>query len=191
MNEIWKDIEGYDGAYQVSNMGRVKSVARVTTRLCQYGIREYRIPERIMRTRFGTSGYLCVNLHHEGKQVTEMIHRLVALHFCKGYADGMTVNHIDEVKTNNRADNLEWCDRQYNINYGTGKWRREKFNARPVEQLTMDGKHIAYHDNVSQAARAVGCDPSTIRAVCNGKHGAKNCQTAKGYRWRYKEETDN
>ena len=185
MNEIWKDIEGYDGAYQVSNMGRVKSVARLTTRPCQYGVREYRIPEKVLRQRMGTSGYLCVNLHHDGKQVTEMIHRLVALHFCKGYADGMTVNHIDEVKTNNRADNLEWCDRQYNINYGTGKWRREKFNARPVEQLTTDGKVIARYDNASQAARAVGCDPSTINAVCRGK---PRCNTAKGYRWRYAED---
>ena len=73
MEEIWKDIEGYDGEYQVSNLGRIKSVARLTTRPCQYGIREYRIPEKILRTRLGTSGYLCVNLHHEGKQVTEMI----------------------------------------------------------------------------------------------------------------------
>jgi hypothetical protein len=179
MNEIWKDIEGYDGAYQVSNMGRVKSVARVTTRLCQYGIREYRIPERIMRTRFGTSGYLCVNLHHEGKQVTEMIHRLVALHFCKGYADGMTVNHIDEVKTNNRADNLEWMSRADNVRYGTGS-QRKRTPMRKVEQLTTDGQHVAYFDSMSEAAEKSGCPLSSIHRCCYGRQ-----ETTNGYRFKF------
>jgi hypothetical protein len=173
--KMWKQIDGFQN-YEISDKGEVRNI--------QSG--------KILKPWVGVGGYAYVNpTNGHGKPMPKRLHRLVAKAFVPGYFEGADVNHKDENKHNNRADNLEWCDRQYNINYGTGKWRREKFNARPVEQLTMDGKHIAYHENASQAARAVGCDPSTIRAVCNGKHGAKNCQTAKGYRWRYKEETDN
>ena len=181
MNEIWKDIEGYDGAYEVSNLGRVKSVARLTTRPCPYGIREYRIPEKILRTRLGTSGYLCVNLHRDGKQVTEMIHRLVALHFCNGYRDGMTVNHIDEVKTNNRADNLEWVTQLVNNNHGTGIQRREK-HPKAVIQLSLSGEVVNVWPSVKSAAEAVGVNPACIGHCCKGDR-----PTIKGYRWKYKQ----
>lgn len=181
MEEVWKDIEGYDGAYQVSNLGRVKSVARLTTRPCQYGVREYRIPEKVLRQRMGTSGYLCVNLHHDGKQVTEMIHRLVALHFCKGYADGMTVNHIDEVKTNNRADNLEWVTQKENNNHGTGIQRREK-HPKAVIQLSLSGEFIREWPSINAAAESVKANPSQLGHCCKGER-----PTAKGYRWKYKQ----
>ena len=179
MNEIWKDIEGYDGAYQVSNMGRVKSVARLTTRLNQFGVHEYRIPEKVLRQRMGTSGYLCVNLHHDGKQVTEMIHRLVALHFCKGYADGMTVNHIDEVKTNNRADNLEWVTQKENNNHGTGIARRKK-HPKEVVQMSLTGEVIRTFPSLKEAAKAVNRDPTRIGHCCHGRK-----KTAAGFKWKF------
>ena len=190
MEEIWKDIEGYEGIYQVSNLGRVRSLDRIVPALCHKTgtIVDYHRKGRIIRQRpiSSGSGYLVITIHdNEQKAHTQLVHRLVARAFVPGYREGLDVNHKDEDKTNNRADNLEWCDRQYNINYGTGKWRREKYNARPVEQLTTDGKVIARYDNASQAARALGCDPTTINAVCRGK---PHCNTAKGYRWRYAEE---
>lgn len=194
MEEIWKAIEGYEGIYEVSNLGRVRSLDRNVPALCHKTgtIVDFFRKGKMLKQAEVFGGYLAVNLTNaEKKRISVFVHRLVAKSFVPGYFEGADVNHKDENKHNNRADNLEWCNRQYNINYGTGKWRREKFNARPVEQLTPDGKHIAYYDNASQAARAVGCDSSTILAVCKGKHGTKNCQTAKGYRWRYKEETDN
>lgn len=181
MNEIWKDISGYDGEYQVSNLGRIKSVARLTTRPCQYGIREYRIPEKIMRTRFGTSGYLCVNLHHEGKQVTEMIHRLVALHFCNGYRDGLVVNHIDEDKTNNRADNLEWVTQTANVNHGTAIQRKKK-HPKAVVQISLSGEFIREWPSINAAAESVKANPSQLGHCCKGER-----PTAKGYRWKYKQ----
>ena len=181
MNEIWKDINCYDGEYQVSNLGRIKSVARLTTRPCQYGIREYRIPEKILRTRLGTSGYLCVNLHRDGKQVTEMIHRLVALHFCKGYRDGLVVNHKDEVKTNNRADNLEWVTQLVNNNHGTGIQRREK-HSKAVIQLSLSGEFIREWPSINAAAESVKANPSQLGHCCKGER-----PTAKGYRWKYKQ----
>ena len=181
MSEIWKDINGYDGEYQVSNLGRIKSVARLTTRPCQYGIREYRIPEKIMRTRLGTSGYLCVNLHHEGKQVTEMIHRLVALHFCKGYRDELVVNHKDEDKTNNRADNLEWVTQMENANHGTAIQRRKKY-PKAVVQISLSGEVVNVWPSVKSAAEAVGVNPACIGHCCKGDR-----PTIKGYRWKFKQ----
>lgn len=188
MEEIWKAIEGYEGIYEVSNLGRVRSFDRnvpalnnKTGEICDYFRKGKMLTQREV-----LGGYLAVNLTNtEKKRISAFVHRLVAKAFVSGYFEGADVNHKDENKHNNRADNLEWCDRQYNINYGTGKWRREKFNARPVEQLTTDGKVIARYDNTSQAARAVGCDPTTINAVCRGK---PHCNTAKGYRWRYAED---
>ena len=179
MSEVWKDIEGYDGAYQVSNLGRVKSVERLTTRPCQYGVREYHIPEKVLRQRMGTSGYLCVNLHHDGKQVTEMIHRLVALHFCKGYADGMTVNHIDEVKTNNRADNLEWVTQKENNNHGTGIARRKK-HPKQVVQMSLTGEVIRTFPSLKEAAKATNCHPTRIGHCCHGRE-----KTAAGFKWKF------
>lgn len=179
MEEIWKDINGYDGEYQVSNLGRIKSVDRLTTRLCQYGIREYRIPEKILRTRLGTSGYLCVNLHHEGKQVTEMIHRLVALHFCKGYRDGLVVNHKDEVKTNNRADNLEWVTQTANVNHGTAIQRKKK-HPKAVVQISLSGEVVQTFPSLRAAAKAVGHHPTQIGHCCHGDR-----PTAGGYKWKF------
>ena len=190
MEEIWKDIEGYEGRYQVSNLGRVRSLDRIVPALCHKTgtIVDYHRKGCIISQRpiNNGSGYLVVTLNdNERKAHTHLVHRLVARAFVPGYREGLDVNHKDEDKTNNRADNLEWCDRQYNINYGTGKWRRKKYNARPVEQLTTDGKVIARYDNASQAARALGCDPTTINTVCRGR---PHCNTAKGYRWRYAED---
>lgn len=189
MNEVWKDIEGYEGIYQVSNLGRVRSLDRMVPALCNRNgeVRDYFRKGKVLKQRKVFGGYMVVSFLIAGKGVHEnrFVHRLVARAFVPGYFDGADVNHKDEDKTNNRADNLEWCNRQYNINYGTGKWRRHKFNERAVEQLTIDGQHVASYKNISDAARAVGCDPSTISGVCRGK---PKCKTAKGYRWRYIEE---
>lgn len=189
MEEQWKPIEGYEGIYEVSSLGRVRSLDRIVPALSNRTgtIIDYHRKGRILKQRKVFGGYMAVGFEVKGdnRHENHFVHRLVARAFVPGYREGMDVNHKDEDKTNNRADNLEWCDRQYNINYGTGKWRRRKFNARPVEQLTLDGQHVARYDNIADAARAVGCDPSTISGVCRGKPCSK---TAKGYRWRYTDE---
>ena len=86
------------------------------------------------------------------------------------------INHKDENKLNNRADNLEWCDRLYNVNYGTGIQRREK----TIEQLTLDGQHVAYYTSIKNAERQLGFNQSYITKACRGKRN-----TAYGYQWRY------
>lgn len=193
MNEIWKPIKGYEGIYEVSSFGRVRSLDRIVPALNALTgtIVDYFRKGRIKRQQpiNNGEGYMVVSLTDaDHKSHTYLVHRLVAMAFVPGYFDGADVNHKDEDPSNNRADNLEWCDRKYNINYGTGKWRRRKFNERRVEQLTLDGQHIAYHQNMSYAARAVGCDPSTIASVCKGKHGKKNCISAKGFKWKWADD---
>ena len=178
--EEWRPVKGYEGLYEVSNMGRIKSVARLTTRPCQYGIKnEYRIPEKILHANLSTGGYLCVNLSHDGKEVTKRIHRLVAIHFCKGYRDGMVVNHIDEDKTNNRADNLEWVTQKANVNHGTGIQRRKKY-PKAVVQISLSGEVVNVWPSVKSASESVGVNPACIGHCCKG-----DCPTIKGYSWKW------
>ena len=118
-NEIWKDIEGYEGLYQVSNLGRVKSLERID-RLGRLK------PGVILRPKVERGGYLLVGLHKEGKQKMFLVHRLVAHAFIPNPEGLPEINHRDEDKTNNLVDNLEYCDRKYNMNYGTRNERMTK-----------------------------------------------------------------
>ena len=110
--EIWKDIEGYEGLYQVSNKGRIKSLNYRRTG-----------KERVLSSSPTSSGYLVVCLYKNKKPKPFLIHRLVAEAFIPNSDNLPEVNHKDENKLNNRVENLEWCDREYNINYGN---RNEK-----------------------------------------------------------------
>lgn len=108
MQEIWKDIEGYEGLYQVSNYGRIKSL----------DYRHKGIP-KIMVSGKQNNGYMNVGLWKDRQKTTYYIHRLVAKAFLPN-PDGLPeVNHIDECLSNNMVTNLEWCTSEYNANYGT------------------------------------------------------------------------
>lgn len=138
MEEIWKDIRGFEGRYQVSNMGQVRSLDRWS--LSEH---PYIIKGRMLKLSLNKGkGYVRVSLsggHRDYKHYE--VHRLVALHFVPGYKEGLVVNHKNEVKTDNRAENLEWCTYQYNLNYSdVVAWKR-----RQVYQYTMEGDFIAKH----------------------------------------------
>lgn len=107
MEEIWKDIKGYEGKYQVSNYGSVKTLNYRRT-----GTARLLIPKN-------DKGYLAVGLYKNGKRKMFLIHRLVAEAFIPNPENLPQVNHIDEDKTNNYVENLEWCTQSYNNNYGT------------------------------------------------------------------------
>lgn len=113
--EQWKDIEGYEGLYQVSNLGNVKSLNRTSIKEG----RDYRVKEKILKTFLCSSGYPTVVLSNNGKKETLMVHRLVALHFIPNPHKYEQINHKDENKNNNNVDNLEWCTAEYNDNYGS------------------------------------------------------------------------
>lgn len=183
MEEIWKDIEGYEGLYQVSNLGRVRSLDHYVTMKDRWGGIMQRLHKgQMLQPGIGTEGYSYVNLYTDGVVHPERVHRLVARAFVPGWFEGADVNHKDEDKQNNRMDNLEWCTRQYNVNYGTGKWRKSAGRRKRVQQLTLDDVPIATYESTHDAKRKTGFAQSSIAAACRGE---KDYINSYGYHWRY------
>lgn len=187
MDEIWKDVKDYEGYYQVSNLGRVRSLTRdyeVTTKLGYkkriYSKGRIRIPQKY------TNGYLFVSLSKNNKIKQIMIHRLVAIAFLPNPEGLPEVNHKDECITNNTVDNLEWCTSKYNANYGTRNKRCfHKEQCRPVNQYTKDGVFIKHWDSLGDVYRTLDIDRSQVSAVCSHK---KDFVTAGGFKWEYANE---
>lgn len=174
MEEIWKDIDGYEGKYQISNMGNVKSFSKFSP------------PSgRILKTCH-SRGYTWVALFDKnGKHKNWLIHRLVALAFVPNPNNYKEINHKDEDKKNNRADNLEWCTRAYNMSYGTARFRQGLSYSRAVEQLTLENIPIAKYYSVKIAATINNIDSSSILKCCKGTR----CFVG-GYKWRYADSND-
>lgn len=175
MDEIWKDIEGYEGLYQVSNLGRVKAFAKK-------GLWQ----DRILSCA-NSFGYRMIYLRKNGRRNYHAVHRLVAKSFIPNPKKLPFVNHKNEKKDDNRVDNLEWCDAKYNTNYGTGIKRRAKAQTNrhgsiSVVQCSLDGSVITEYPSMMEASRKTNVPPRAICACC------KNYQkSAFGYIWKYKE----
>ena len=170
--EIWKNIKGYEGLYQVSNMGRVKSLERK--------VRHWRGGERIQKERIlkpvVTDGYLRVGLSVDGKLKMLRVHRLVCEAFHENPDNKPQVNHINEDKVDNRACNLEWCTCKQNVNHGSRNERVSK----PVGQYSLDGKLIKLWPSTMEAERQAGFNHGNISQVANGKY-----KQAYGCIWKY------
>lgn len=145
MQEVWKDIAGTDGVYQVSNLGNVRKYLKQSNQ----------------------NGYRVVSFNKKNY----LVHRLVAEAFIDNPNNLPFVNHKDEIKSNNRADNLEWCDQQYNLNYN-GHNRCKKIIA-----VTSDGE-IEYYNSSTQASKKFGISKSAISQALRGKS-----KTCKGRKW--------
>lgn len=182
MIEIWKDVIGYEGIYQVSNLGRVKSLDRDV--LCN-GRYHKHIKGQTLKGSIGRYGYLRVSLCRKSVD----IHILVARVFVENPHNYTDVNHKDENKLNNKADNLEYCTKEYNNNYGTRnvRLRLKQLNdpkkSKPVEQINLSGCVVAEYPSISEASRVTGISENAIRSVCKGK---PHSYTAGGYKWRRK-----
>ena len=122
MTEIWIDVEGYEGLYQISNLGNVKSLER-EARIGKHG-RTRKIEERILKPLDSGHGYLYVPLCNYGSRKNHYIHRLVAEHFVEKQAGYDCVNHKDYNVRNNRSDNLEWCTQKQNILYSAHRMKK-------------------------------------------------------------------
>lgn len=186
MEEEWKDIEGYEGLYQISNLGRVKSLERIVERI---GKGKILVNERI-RNVTNCRGYLQVKLFKNKKYRMFFVHRLVAQAFIPNPNNYPEVNHKDENKENNRVDNLEWCTTEYNCNYGTRNERtsanmkgvhiNRKDQSKEVIQYDLDGNEIDRFPSIGELKRLFNYADSNIISCCKGKH-----KTAYGYIWRY------
>lgn len=175
--EIWKPIEGYEGLYDVSNLGRVRRREKVSERRTD-GCSTI-LPERILKANTSRA-YLTVGLVKDYKQKTFLVHRLVANAFLPRTPEQTYINHLDVNPRNNRADNLEWCTQSHNIQYAYDNGTKEGPHIRDVDQLAMDGTYIKTWHGVHAAGRELGIHGENISKVCLGKRA----QTG-GYKWRY------
>lgn len=183
MNEVWKDIEGYEGLYQVSNLGRVKALEK--TWICGWNNVTRHQEEKILKVNPNTKGYPSVCLSKNSKTITYGIHILVARAFIPNPDNLPQVNHKDEDKTNNCADNLEWCTNKYNSNYGTrnqriGKKLTNSNLSKPICQYTTEGELVKKWPSSMEVQRQLSFISRNIRSCCSGKH-----KTAYGYIWKY------
>lgn len=187
-NEVWKDIKGYEGLYQISDYGRVKSLERVQSRRTRWGsIVNVLIESKILATAHNNKGYCTVSLCRNNTHKTTLTHRLVAIHFLENNNDYPEVDHNDENKNNNRVTNLVWCDRLYNNTRGVqskeGRRKSSKFRMKPVSQFSLDGMLLNSFDGIRLAEEKTGVSNQNICKCCQHK-----ASTAGGYIWRYKNE---
>ena len=183
MNELWKDIPGFEGKYQISSRGRVKSVDRILPH-ANHGT--WHIKERILKPHLngpGNSKYWCVHLHSgKGKMTCLRIHRMVAEAFIPNPDNLPQVNHIDGNKNNNAVSNLEWVTELQNTSHA---WENglciNIVKAKQVPVINLDtGERFA---SIADAERNFGKSVGAISHVLNGK-----VQHAHGYRWAYAKE---
>ena len=165
MTEIWHDIDGYEGLYQVSNKGNVKSL--------------YNGSERILRPRQNRDGYLRVQLFKNTAAQDRLVHRLVAEAFIPNLYNKSQVNHLDENKKNNCVDNLEWATAKENSNYGS---RNERLS-RKILQYSKSGEFVREWTGALEVERELNINHSNIAACCKCKRNF-----AGGFIWKYKEE---
>ena len=160
MAEIWRDIEGYDGLYQVSNLGHVKRFYKAT-------------PPRILKASPNSDGYPFVKLYYDGKRKHALIHRLVALAFIPNPDNKPEVNHVDGIKTDNHVDNLEWVTDTENKRHAFATGLQRQGEDRPDAKLTA-AQVVYIRDNPdgltgAELATMFSVDPATISGIQRGK----------------------
>lgn len=176
--EIWKDIEGYEGLYLVSNKGRIK-------RLPQHMIRsngaELKFEERIMTKKDNGKGYHYVTLHKFSSKKDKkniLVHRLVAIAFLQNPHNYKFINHIDGNKHNNEVNNLEWCSREDNMQHAYRNKNMFNKNCIPIIQLDENMNEVARFMTIRQASEITGYYRISIGQAI------KNKNKYKGYYWK-------
>ena len=182
-SEVWKDITGYQGLYMISDKGNVYSVERRDSRGNKCG-------GRILKPSHDKDGYLHVVLCKNGKVKTKKIHRLVTETFIPNPNGFPEVNHIDEVKTNNYVENLEWCTSKYNINHGT---RTERVSKKIRAVNVKTGEVLTFNSTVEAGRKGytLGRVSDACRGIYQSGHTGKliggDGRTYKGHKWSYDE----
>ena len=164
--EEWRDAKEYEGKYQVSNTGKVKSLNYRNTG-----------KEKIMKPQDNGKGYLFVQLCKDGKVKNCRINRLVAQAFLPNPNNLPEVNHKNEDKTDNRVENLEWCTTQYNVEYSQGK---------AVIGINKISGLIVEFPSAKEASRQMGISQGSITMCCQGK----GYKSAGGYYWHYASDSE-
>lgn len=174
MEEIWKEIEGYEGLYEISNLGRVRRMAHVQ----RTNFRIFQVPSKIIALNKVGAGYMQAPLRKEGKTTHHLVHRLVAKHFIPNPNNLPQVNHLDEDKTNNIVTNLQWVSPHDNLVYGH---RMEKIR-KPVLMISrITNEVVKEFDSITDAANFIGKPHNAICMCLKGKR-----KSAYKYYWKYK-----
>ena len=178
--ETWKDIEGYEGKYQVSNFGRIKSLERK-----EYMARNncYRVrKEKVLKPDIDKQGYEKVRLYKNGKGKNIFVHRLVAIAFIKNPNKHPIINHIDEVPLNNHVSNLEWCTYSYNSTYGGAEERKLKNIWKAIQSTNVETGEVKTYRSAADAERESNgyFKRRSISRVCTGERPIH-----KGHRWEF------
>jgi hypothetical protein len=193
MIEIWKDIKDYEGLYQVSNLGRIKSLERYKD---NHGTKQL-IPSKMKSTRKDSQGYLLLDLYKDNKSKTVRVHRLVAEMFIDNVENKETVNHIDGNKENNCIDNLEWATyKEQNNHFYKNNLKSEENISKAIKAMNkaLSKRVRCLNDNkeyvsASDAARTIGISPSLIMRCCRGKSKmAGKDENMNPLRWIYIDE---
>ena len=175
--EIWKSIEGYEGLYEVSNLGRVRSLDKYTLYKPSLYKGKFRTLRkgRILTPKISSTGYLEVSLCKNLKQLSYRVHRLVAKAFIPNPNNYPVINHINEVKTDNRVENLEWCTTKYNMEV----YHQKRML---IYQYDLSGNLIKLWDSITKAAEYYNIDKTGIQHCCKG-----TLKTYYNFIWSYKE----
>ena len=163
--ELWKDIPGYEGLYQASTYGRIRSIFRY---------------QKILKICNRYKGYGVVTLCVNKNRISASVHREIAKTFLPNSNNYPIVNHKDENPSNNRIENLEWCDSKYNINYGTGIQRSAEQKYKPISQFSLNGNFLATYQSSKEASEILGVSRAAICKCCKGIH-----KTCCGFIWKY------
>ena len=191
--ETWKEIEGYEGLYEVSSLGRIRSLGRdCNSKNNSIGHKR----ERILTQEITAYGYCRVRLYSaEGKPKHFAVHRIVAKAFLNDFDESKQINHKNEIKTDNRVLNLEICDSKYNCNYGTRNLKLSEKNrgkkhsentkkkiaiafSQPIKQYTKEGAYVRTYNSAKEASKATGINYTDIIACKKGRR-----PSAGGYKW--------
>lgn len=179
--EEWKDIVGYEGMYQVSNLGRVRSLDRIVYR---NDIHPIQLHGRILSPGANhgqNGGYLFVQLRKDGASHMEYIHRLVATAFIPNPSGYSVINHKDKDVQNNIVGNLEWCSVSYNISYDGATELRAIQIRKPVLVYNPDGSFLGEFPSCAEVASYLGIWKDTVYRNLSGKH-----KNQRGFTFRYK-----
>jgi hypothetical protein len=171
--EVWKPIVGYEGKYEVSSTGKIKS------------LNYHRSGKpKVLSPKINKYGYLCVLLYNKGKRKDATIHRLVAMSFINNPKGLPQINHKNECKQDNRVENLEWCTNIYNANYGTRNVRainnRHTGKVRKNVLQMKDGIVVGKYISIMEASRQTGIPFRSISRVARGER-----KRTHGYEWTF------